>query len=360
MTTNMAPHRSLRHDSAAETGLTLVDVLTGITVGLIAIVLAHQAFAAIGELRRSASARADAEQTGSIAASILATAAGSAGAGIGAAARWLDACPPTSDLAATQRPIPAVVIDGGGINRPDGLVVRQAQQSRLAAPAAFAAAAPAGANFRVQSPDGFATGDRIVAISRTGICATAEVTGVSPVAAGIIEIAHTPVGVDLPITSLLLNLGPASRASTMRFDVAAGALRSTDVVNGDAPVPLVSNIVNLKLQYGVDRDDDGVLDDWIGATVAEGLDAASLLVAPRAALDRIVALRIGVIARSEAFDPRATGAFHWVLFDCELPDRTACPGRLEGTIAGSAAGGFRYAGQEIVVPLRNTLWNRGT
>ena len=360
MTTNMAPHRSLRHDLAAETGLTLVDVLTGITVGLIAIVLAHQAFAAIGELRRSASARADAEQTGSIAASILATAAGSAGAGIGAAARWLDACPPTSDLAATQRPIPAVVIDGGGIDRPDGLVVRQAQQSRLAAPAAFAAAAPAGANFRVQSPDGFATGDRIVAISRSGICATAEVTGVSPVAAGIIEIAHAPVGVDFPITSLLLNLGPASRASTVRFDVAAGALRSTDVVNGDAPVPLVSNIVNLKLQYGVDRDDDGVLDDWIGATVAEGLDAASLLVAPRAALDRIVALRIGVIARSEAFDPRATGAFHWVLFDCELPDRTACPGRLEGTIAGSAAGGFRYAGQEIVVPLRNTLWNRGT
>jgi hypothetical protein len=189
---------------------------------------------------------------------------------------------------------------------------------------------------------------------------TAEVTTVSAPADGVIEIAHTPVGTDLPMASLLLNLGPAGRPSTMRLDVASGALRSTDVVNGDAPVPLVSNIVNLKLQYGVDRDDDGVLDDWIGATVAEGLDAASLLHAPRSVLDRIVALRIGVIARSEAFDPRATAAFHWVLFDCELPDRNACPGRLEGTIAGSAAGGFRYASREIVVPLRNTLWNRGT
>jgi type IV pilus assembly protein PilW len=356
----MVPYRGLQRDLAAETGLTLVDVLTGITIGLIAIVIAHQAFAAIGELCRSASARADAEQTGSIATSILATATGSAGAGISAAARWLDACPPSSDLAATQRPIAAMVIDGGAINGPDGLVVRQVYQSRLAAPAAFTAAAPAGANFRVQSPDGFADGDRIVAISRTGICATAEVTSVSAAAAGTVEIAHTPVDVDLPITSLLLNLGPSSRASTMRFDVVSGVLRSTDVVNGDAPVPLVSNVVNLKLQYGVDRDGDGVLDDWIGATVAEGLDAASLLLAPRAVLARIVALRIGVIARSEAFDPRATGPFHWVLFDCELPDRSACPGRLEGAIAGSAAGGFRYASHEVVVPLRNTLWNGGT
>ncbi|HMA32556.1 MAG TPA: hypothetical protein VKT00_12145, partial [Casimicrobiaceae bacterium] len=203
----LAPHRRLRLGHSAEDGLTLVDVLAGITVGLVAVVLAHHALAAIGELRRSAAARADAEQTGNIATSILATAVSSAGAGIGAAARWLDSCPPSPDPATTQRPIPALVIDGGGINRPDALVVRQVHQSRLAAPAAFAAGAPAGASFRVQSPDGFATGDRVVAISRSGTCAAAEVTAVSAIAAGVLEIAHTPVGVDLPVSSLLLNLG---------------------------------------------------------------------------------------------------------------------------------------------------------
>jgi type IV pilus assembly protein PilW len=346
--------------SARETGLTLVDVLTGIAIALIAIVVVHRAFVAIGELRRNASALADAEQAASFAASMLATAAGNAGAGIGAAARFLDSCPASADITTTQRPIPAMVIDGGNANRPDALVVRQVQQARLGAPAAFAVAAGAGASFRIQSPDGFAIGDRVVAISRTGLCAMAEVTGVSTAAPGITDIAHTAVDVDLPVTSLLLNLGAASRASTLRFDVASGVLRSTDVLNGDAPVPLVSNIVNLKLQYGVDRNGDGILDDWVAATAAEGLDAASLLSAPRVVLDRIVALRIGVIARSEEFDRTATGSYRWVLFDCELPDSTACPGRLEGTTAASAAGGFRYGSHEIVVPLRNSLWNRGT
>ncbi|MGE5087538.1 MAG: PilW family protein [Candidatus Levyibacteriota bacterium] len=349
-----------RSDVTRATGLTLVDVLVGIAISVIAIAVVHRAFVAIGELRRSASARADAEQTASFVASMLATAAGSAGAGISAAARHLDSCPVSTDIATTQRPIAAMVIDGGGADRPDVLFVRQVQQSRLAAPAAFAAAAPAGTSFRVQSPDGFAVGDRVVAISRTGVCTATEVTGVTTSAPGITDIAHTAVAVDLPVTSLLLNLGAASRASTLRFDVASGVLRSTDVLNGDAPVPLASNVVNLKIQYGVDRDGDGVLDDWATATAAEGLDGASLLAAPRAMLDRIVALRIGVIARSEDPDRTATDDDRWVLFDCEPPGGSACPGRLEGTIAASAAGGFRHRSREIIVPLRNALWNRGT
>ena len=349
-----------RPGPTAETGLSLVDVLAGIAIALIAIVVVHRAFVAIGELRRDASALADAEQTASFAVSMLATAAGNAGAGIGTAARFLDSCPASADIATTQRPIPAMVIDGGGADRPDALVVRQAFQSRLGAPAAFAVAAAAGTSFRVQSPDGFAVGDRIVAISRTGVCAPAEVTGVTAAAPGITAVAHTTVDTDLPVTSLLLNLGTASRASTLRFDLASGVLRSTDVLNGDAPVPLVSNIVNLKLRYGVDRNGDGALDDWVAATAAEGLDAIALLSAPRVVLDRIVALRIGVIARSEEFDRTATSDYHWVLFDCELPDSSACPGRLTGTIAASAAGGFRYRSGETIVPLRNSLWNRGT
>ncbi len=354
----MSPHPARSNRLRRPTGLTLVDVLVGITVASISIIVVHQAFVAFGQLRRSASAAADAEQTASFAVAMLATAVGNAGAGIAAAARWLDACPASADIAATQRPIVAMIVDGGGVDRPDSLVVRQAYQPRIGLPAAFAAAAPAGSAFRVQSPDGFAVGDRVVAISRTGICAAAEITVVDIPTAGISEIAHTAVDVDLPVTSLLLNLGPAHRASTLRFDVASGALRSTDVVNADAPAPLVSNIVNVKFQYGADRDGDGVLDAWVGAAAADGIDPASLLSAPRAVLDRIVALRIGIVSRSEEFDPQATGGHRWVLFDCELPDRSACPGRLEGTIGASAAGGFRYRSHEIVVPLRNTLWNR--
>lgn len=354
----MSMQSAARKRHRRQTGLTLVDVLVAITIASVSLVVVHQASVAFGQLRRSASAVADAEQTASFAVAMLATAADNAGAGIAAAARWLDACPASPDIATTQRPIVAMIVDGGHVDRPDSLVVRQAYQPRIALPATFATAAPAGSAFRVQSPDGFAVGDRVIAISRSGICASTEVTAVATDASGISEIAHTPVGVDLPVTSLLLNLGAASRASVLRFDVASGTLRSTDIVNADAPAPLVSNIVNVKFQYGADRDGDGVLDDWVGAAAADGLDPASLLSAPRAVLDRLVALRIGVLARSEDADPQVTGGQRWVLFDCELPDRSACPGRLEGTIGASAAGGFRYRSHEIVVPLRNTLWNR--
>ena len=187
----------------------------------------------------------------------------------------------------------------------------------------------------------------------------ATITSIGPPAGGVVEILHTPVPIDLPPSALLMNLGPAGRASTTRYDVVSATLRSTDMTNGDAPNPLASNIINLKLQYGIDSDGDGVMDDWVSAEEAGTWNPVALLAAPRGTLDRIMALRIGVIARSDAFDQHLVRAFRWVLFDCGATDKAACPGRLEGTIAGSARGGYRYRTYETVVPLRNSIWNRG-
>jgi hypothetical protein len=320
----------------------------------------YQAFVVVQSIRRNAAASADMQASGTFALFALAAQAENAGAGIASAARWLESCPADADVATTLRPIAALITDGGASDRPDSLVVRQSLARNIAAPAPFAAAAPSGASFRVESVDGFAAGDRVVAISRDGVCAIAEVTGVAAAGAGVTDIAHSPVAVDLPVTSLLLNLGPARRASTARYDIVAGTLRSTDIGNGDAPNPLVSNVTNLKLQYGIDSDGDGALDTWVGASASEGYAPASLLAASRATLDRIKAIRIGIIARSERTDRALTRGFHWVLFDCELEDKRACPGRLEGTIPGSAGGGYRYRVLEAVVPLRNGIWNRGS
>jgi hypothetical protein len=49
-----------------------------------------------------------------------------------------------------------------------------------------------------------------------------------------------------------------------------------------------------------------------------------------------------------------------VLFDCELADKSACPGRLEGIVAAAAGGAYRYRTMETVVPLRNVLWNQAS
>jgi type IV pilus assembly protein PilW len=340
-------------------GASLVDALVGLAIALVAIVIAHQAFLAFDMVRRSASAAADAQSSGAFGLFAIASRAANAGAGIAAASRWLGTCPPAADIVTTLRPIAVLITDSGRADRPDSLSVRQSLAPIVGVPAAFAAAAATGADFRVESVDGFRIGDRVIAVSRTGVCVTAQVTSVGAASAGVVDIAHSAVAIDLPATSVLLNAGPAAQAMTTRYDVASEALRATDLVNGDAPVPLTSNVVNLKFQYGIDSDGDGALDTWASATSAGEWSPAAVLAAPPATLARIKAIRAGIVVRSDRPDRGLTRDYHWVLFDCESADKTSCPGRLEGTIAASAGGAYRYRSYEIVVPLRNVIWNRG-
>jgi len=336
-------------------GASLIDVLAGLALGLLCMVFMYQAFIALDAARRNATAAADAESGGAFALHALAIHAGNAGAGVAMTAPWLDTCPATPDAATTLRPIPVVVTDGGAADRPDSIVVRQSL-APFAGPAALANATPAGAHLRVEGIGGFTAGDRIVAISRTGACATADITTVVAATAGVTELTSSPIAVDLPASTVLVNLGRAGESAVTRYDVVAGNLRSTDVGNGDAPAPIAANVVNAKFQYGIDVDGDGALDTWTSATGA--WSAANVLAAPRATLARISAVRIGLVVRTEERERTRTRSERWVLFDCELADKTACPGRLEGIIAPTSAGGYRYRTFERVVALRNALWNR--
>lgn len=340
-------------------GSSLIDVLIGLAVAMVTLAVVYQAFVATDAVRRNAASVADAQGNAAFALFVLASQVGNAGAGWASAARWLDTCPVVADAAVTLRPVDVLITDGGAADRPDSLILRQSFARVAAMPAAFASAAAAGANLRVESPDGFNAGDRVVAVTRSGNCAMTLATAVAAPVAGVIDVAHTGIAIDLPVTSVLVNLGPATRASTLRFDVASGALRSTDMANADAPVPLASNVINLKFQYGIDTDGDGVLDTWVRAEAAGAWSPTALLAAPRATLERIKAVRIGIIVRGERIERALTRTFHWVLFDCEQDDKSACPGRLEGTIAAGANGSYRYRTLETVVPLRNVIWNRG-
>lgn len=353
----MSPCRIRR--PAQSRGASLIDAIVGMVVAMIALVVVYQAFVATDTVRRNAASLADAQGAAAFALATLATQIGNAGAGWAAASRWLDTCPATASITTSLRPVHVLITDGGAADRPDSLVLRQTFAHTLALPAAIASAAPAGTHFRVESPDGFAVGDRVVTITRTGNCSATTVTALSPAVAGVVDVTSAGVAIDLPITTVVLDLGAAGLASTLRFDVASGALRSQDLANGDAPVPLVSNVVNLKFQYGIDSDGDGALDTWVRADPAGAWSPAIVLGAPRATLARIKAIRIGIIMRTENRERGLARDFHWVLFDCDDADKSACPGRLEGTIPGSAGGSYRYRVLEAIVPLRNVLWNGG-
>ena len=183
------------------------------------------------------------------------------------------------------------------------------------------------------------------------------VTNVGPVTAGTGEVVVSLKAATVNTyggSALLFNFGPASVVKRSQYDVVGGVLRSTDLLTaGAAPNPLASNIVNLKMQYGIDDVGDGALHTWVPAT--GNWTAANVLAAPltpppgvTVALARIKAVRIGIVVQSEQFD-KTLGDYTWFLFDKTLT----------GTIPRRSrpAGNWRYRVYETIIPLRNELWN---
>lgn len=342
-------------------GFGLVEVMVGVVIALVTVLAVARVLVTSEATRRNGQSDADAQQVAQFALARLSFDVANAGAGIVNAASMLAACPATADFAAMTRPIAVVITDGGAPDASDSVVVRYAVSPAGVLPFRLAAAAPSGAAFALRAPMGVRAGDQIIATDRRGACARTTVTAIHGPAAGILGVDHDIVAADMPGDAVAVDLGAASRVVATRYDVSAGTLRTTDLNGGDAPNPLVSNVVNFKVQYGLDADGDGALDTWApaSATSAAGdWSANAVLGAPVTTLTRIKALRVGIVVRGEQFDRAATQPYDWVLFDCDATDKRTCPGRLAGTIAANARGGWHYRVYETVIPLRNLLWNR--
>lgn len=341
-------------------GFGLIELMVGVVIALLTMLAVHRVVIASETTRRSAQSDAEAQQIAQFALARLSFDVANAGAGIVTAARALAACPATGDFTAMTRPIAAIITSGGAPDVPDSVVVRYAVGNATVLPARFAAAAPSGASFALRTTMGFAAGDQIIISDRRGACARTTVTATRGPAGGTLTVNHDIVAAEMPSDAIALDIGSASRTVATRYDVSAGTLRATDLQGGDAPNPLVSNVVNFKVQYGLDTNGDGALDTWAEATTAGGAGDWSpnaVLRATAESLARVKALRVGIIVRGEQFDRAATRSFDWVLFDCEGVDKSTCPGRLAGSIAASARGGWHYRVYETVIPSRNLIWN---
>ena len=152
-------------------------------------------------------------------------------------------------------------------------------------------------------------------------------------------------------------------------------MRTTDLwVAGANPNPLASNIVAFKAQYGVDNNDNGIVDDneWVPGSVLTPAMLLDPALTNRVALNRIRAIRIGMVVRSDQYDTSANPsntpglkgqAYNWTLFNWPCVARGTCPaagfpgGPITGTIAADPLGGYRYRVYETVIPIRNNIMN---
>jgi type IV pilus assembly protein PilW len=358
-------------------GFGLTEIMVGVTIGLLALLIIYQALALSEGYKRTTQAGGDAQSTGMIASFLLAQDLGNAGNTVAESALETQQCPNTGDFVTTWRPIPVLIRDGGSDNASDAFDVFYGVNPVLVTPVKTINTATPGNDIVIQSPIGWTANQTFLLTNQTGQCEIGTVQQVITDPPPFVTTATGNIGIRpvAPIgatyaqgSTRMISLGAGPQK--IRFDVAGDALRRQDLITGAAPVPLASNIVLMKAQYGLDTDGDRFIDTWTSARDAPWREA-DVLAAPLAQLRQIKAVRYALVVRSSQFERgrdaegRAVttmGDTNAIAGDLVIPELFPCHG-LPGctgemtdiTLPGTT--GFRYRIFEQVVPLRNQIWN---
>jgi type IV pilus assembly protein PilW len=333
-------------------GVGLIEVLVSIVIAMLLVLVIYQIYEISEGQKRTITAGSDAQQNAAYGLYVLGRDLAIAGNGIASAAATLDQC-------ALLRPIPVLIEAGATANDPDTITVLYGGSGSLSTPVAFMQSS-AGNTYVVQAPVGFSPND-VVAAAQGATCtvSTIDAGGVAVNATtGFSTLTVTPVAGNLgaaysAVTASLVNLGPKDAMGRIAYtvDATTHALRTQkQLPNNDPVAPLVSDVVNLKAQYGLDTNNDGIIDSWQDAATGTWT-AASLPAQPLATLRQIRAIRVAIVTRSAQYekDPVTTGPI--VMFDGSLG------GHTESMSLSADETHYRYKVLETVIPLRNALWN---
>ena len=253
------------------------------------------------------------------------------------------------------RPIPVVITAGATANDPDAVTVLYGGSSYAVDAGAVQANATTAQPYVVPGPVGFVPNDVIAAVQgATCTLSTINAGGVAVDAVtGFATLTHTPVTGNMGATynavnAWLVNLGQSASMGRVAYtvDTTGHALRSQrQLLNNDPVVPVVSDVVNLKAEYGLDTDNDGIVDAWQPATGGVW-SAANLPAQPLATVQQIRAVRVAIVTRSPQYEKDAVTTLPLLMFDDTVSMTLSADDQH-----------YRYKVLETVVPLRNALWN---
>ena len=357
----------------------LIEVLVSIVIAMLLVLVIYQIYEVSESQKRTITAGSDAQQNAAYGLYVLGRDLAIAGNGLSSATALKDcavklALPAnrtSPDPLESLRPIPVVIRAGATDNKPDEITVAYGGSGSLSTPVPFRFTAATDQPYVVSGPVAFSPKDVIVAVQVGGgncTLSTINTAGVAvDPATGFATLTHTPFAGDIPATftsgtAVLINLGPAASMTRVVYSAdvnATNTLRAQshfalDLNTDTSPSPVVSDVVNLKAQYGVDSNCDGVL-TWQTATGAWSSDNVPTLPLPTSApfctagvpsLRQIQAVRIAIVTRSAQYERDPVTAGPLKMFDDTVSMTLSADEQH-----------YRYKVLETVVPLRNALWN---
>ena len=356
-----------------QAGFTLMELMVGMTIGMIATIVIVQVMSVFEAQKRATTGTADAQTNGGIALYSIGREAAMAGFPLYPGTDTPLSCTTTTSsvagLTANTALTPVAITEVAAVASvspaTDKITIRYGNPQETGAAAGATAGVPStitalvGSAATVGSNLGCQVGD-ITVINTGATCAISKVTAVS--AAGVSPISVTLADTNGAVSGASLACVGAWNEVTYSVNAATGNLERTAVVNGvsTGAVPIVTGIVNIQAQYGISTAGNvNQISSWVDATTGGLWDPALITVANR---NRIKAVRIAVVARNAKLEQSIVTTAQpvpWtntVTFDGAVwagPTIDLSPGVTKWNY-------YRYRVFETIVPLRNVIWSKDT
>ncbi len=365
-------------------GVSLIEILVGLAIALIAALIIFQVFAASGERVRTTTSGSDAQVAGTLALYQVERDIRLAGLGFGMVPAagvegGVTGCAVAAYNSTLATPaIPNVVLTPVQIihnattpGAPDQIVVMYGDSAYFVTSRAFNGST-ATSKMLVRR-DAFHLGDIVLVTNNgtsaaTGVCALVEITGNTNIDGVTVD--HVPsanytsfyggartasmnaADTTVATAGLAYNLGPTPSRNVWQVTPAGAASANmlvwSNTLRSDTLVRVTDGIVNLQAEYGVDTSvttpPAGTVSSWTSVAPADWT--------------KVLALRFAVLARSQQYEKTAVttvaptwanGAHSFAMFNVDgTTDST--PGDANDWRH------YRYRVYESTVPLRNMIW----
>jgi type IV pilus assembly protein PilW len=358
-------HPTGRSSRFLQTGFTLVELMVGLAIGLLATVVIIQVMSVFDAQRRATTGSADAQTNGGIALHTIAREMQMAGYPLFPAADSPLECTAMNFGTTGITSISPVTITDGATS--DSIAIRYGNSAMGGVPSQITAVA--GSDMSIGSNVGCRVGDIAMVVSGAS-CAMTSVTGPTDIA--------TPPVASAPakLTTVTLQSVPAIAVAganlsclgawgeiTYAVNATTGNLERTSRVNGvaTAAVPSVVGVVNMQVQYGISATAaSNQIAQWVNAS---GTTWTAPSVNDR---KRIKAIRIAVVSRNENMatsnvtatcssttTPSPTGLCAW-------EGTSTSPAPSINLSADANWQRYRYRVFDTIIPLRNVIWSKDT